>query len=222
MANGSFIHVVKSDGTVWSWGNNSSGTSVSFGAPEQVIGLVDVTSIGLGYSSVFALKADGTVSAWGSNMNGQLGNGSIQASRIPVEVIGVSDAVAIAENLPNSVYWNFVVLQDGTVKSWGHNGLGIRADGSNIFQPDPGQLSGLDDVTTVVGTSPNGTLSVYALRADNTVWAWGYNSDYQLGDGTNLSRSTPQRVVGIDNVVSLVSGAVSVHALRADGTVWSW
>lgn len=37
----------------------------------------------------------------------------------------------------------------------------------------------------------SGGYDTVALRADGTVWAWGYNECEQLGDGTNQSSKTP-------------------------------
>jgi alpha-tubulin suppressor-like RCC1 family protein len=34
-----------------------------------------------------------------------------------------------------------------------------------------------------------------AITSDGTVWAWGHNSDYQLGDGTTTDRNAPVQVI---------------------------
>jgi alpha-tubulin suppressor-like RCC1 family protein len=60
------------------------------------------------------------------------------------------------------------------------------------------------------------------LREDGTVWAWGINTYGQLGDGTTTSRTTPVRVVGLDNVAYLAAGMWHSLALKIDGTVWAW
>src|SRR3990172_8879010 len=62
-----------------------------------------------------------------------------------------------------------------------------------------------------------------ALKKDGTVWAWGSNSDGQLGDGTTINRSTPVQISGLTGV-STIAAAYSPHtvALMKDGTVWAW
>ena len=61
----------------------------------------------------------------------------------------------------------------------------------------------------------------YALMSDGTVWAWGFNNDGQLGDGTNESRSLPVQVP-ISGVKSIYATSFSCFALKDDGTVWAW
>ena len=78
---------LKSDGTVWAWGQNyygqlGNGTSDTYvnSVPSQVLGLSDVAMIATGYEHSVALKADGTVWAWGQNYYGQLGKGTTTGS----------------------------------------------------------------------------------------------------------------------------------------------
>ena len=66
-----------------------------------------------------------------------------------------------------------------------------------------------------------GVHSVYAVCADGTVYAWGENSEGQLGDGTRVSRSTPRKIAGLRDVVA-VAAWDAAYALKSDGTVWTW
>jgi len=83
LAGGVGFHVaLKSDGTVWSWGNNYYGelgnNSVTAASqyfaypPVQVSGLTGVIAVATGYYHSLALKSDGTVWAWGGDSYGQL------------------------------------------------------------------------------------------------------------------------------------------------------
>ncbi|AET66235.1 putative cell wall binding protein [Desulfosporosinus orientis DSM 765] len=63
-----------------------------------------------------------------------------------------------------------------------------------------------------------------AVDADGNVWAWGDNSEGQLGQGdvdTNPVVS-PVKVKGLTDVISVSAGGVHALALKADGTVWAW
>ena len=64
---------------------------------------------------------------------------------------------------------------------------------------------------------------VVALLADGSLRAWGENFQGQLGDGTNIDRSSPVVVTGIGGVVAIRAGSgADTLALRSDGTLWAW
>ncbi|WP_257449697.1 RCC1-like domain-containing protein [Archangium lipolyticum] len=61
------------------------------------------------------------------------------------------------------------------------------------------------------------------VRADGTVWGWGYNHHGQLGPATSEPRvRSPVKVTGLSGVTSVAAGGAYSLALRQDGTVWSW
>jgi len=57
---------------------------------------------------------------------------------------------------------------------------------------------------------------------DGKVWAWGYNNEGQLGDGSTLDRITPVQVSGLTDVSKIAAGSAHNFALKSDGTVWAW
>ena len=62
-----------------------------------------------------------------------------------------------------------------------------------------------------------------AVKADGTAWAWGDNSDGQLGDGTQTPSALPIQVAGMGDVVAIAAGELRFSvAVKADGTVWGW
>ena len=62
-----------------------------------------------------------------------------------------------------------------------------------------------------------------ALKADGTLWAWGYGTNGQLGDGTTAVRTTPiQEATGANDWVAVDAGKYHTVALKADGTLWAW
>jgi gliding motility-associated-like protein len=65
-----------------------------------------------------------------------------------------------------------------------------------------------------------GNGSVLYICEDSTVSAIGNNSNYQLGDGTNINRYFPVKVKGLHNVIGV--NAVSSLALLSDSTLWQW
>ena len=61
-----------------------------------------------------------------------------------------------------------------------------------------------------------------ALKDDGTVWTWGYNSNGQLGDGTEKNKNAPVRAGELGNIVDMNAGLYHTVALEDDGTVWTW
>jgi hypothetical protein len=96
---------LKSDGTVWAWGNNfygelGDGTTTHRSSPVQVIGLTGVVAVDGGYCYSLALKSDGTVWAWGWNYIGRLGDGTMTDRSSPVQVLGFAPSITTASPLP--------------------------------------------------------------------------------------------------------------------------
>src|SRR5437879_5108552 len=66
-----------------------------------------------------------------------------------------------------------------------------------------------------------------SARAQGTVWAWGFNQNGQLGNGTYTTTSpygidTPGTISGLTGVTAIAGGYLYRLALKSDGTVWAW
>ncbi|MGM1064140.1 RCC1 domain-containing protein [Saccharothrix sp. Mg75] len=141
-SDGDNAYALRSDGTAWAWGQNSSG---ELGAatpqgnwsrvPVQVTGLTGVVSIDGGANSAHAVTSDGAVWAWGVHHRGELGTGtpcpepsSPCVSRVPVRVAGLTGPVVVDGGAGTVL----AVKPDGAVWSWGGNGHdGNLGDGTS-------------------------------------------------------------------------------------------
>jgi len=84
---------------------------------------------------------------------------------------------------------------------------------------------GATPVTAAFTATPMVVCGAYfsaALKSDGTVWAWGKNSDGQLGDGTMVHRTTPVQVRSLSGITAIAAGYDHSLALKSDGTVWAW
>lgn len=178
-------YAVKSDGTVWSWGNYSSRDWAGSGSivPRQMPNLDNIIAIASGASSTYVIKSDGTVWAWGQNYDGELGNNSTTNSTYPVSVSNLGSVTAITAGS----HTGYALKSDGTVWAWGFNDRGQLGDGSITNSTTPVQVLGLDSVVAIAADVNLG----YALKSDGSVWAWGYNDFGDLGDITTKNSLVP-------------------------------
>ncbi len=211
---------LKDNGTVWAWGNNSSGqlgngTTTASTTPGQVSSLTNMTAIAAGQLHTAALKSDGTVWTWGSNAYGQLGNASNTQATLPVQVVSAANMTAITAGASHTV----ALKNDGTVWAWGSNAYGQLGNSTVINSTVPVQVTGLAGVTAIAA----GANHTIALKSDGTVWTWGYNSNGQLGVNNNNALSTsPVQAIGLGSVTAIAGGTTHTVALKSDGTVWAW
>jgi alpha-tubulin suppressor-like RCC1 family protein len=95
-------YALRSDGTVWAWGDGGygqlgNGQTSGSETPVQVSGISTAVAVSAGEDDGYAVLRDGTVAAWGRDASGQLGNdASLTNSPVPVAVAGLSGATAVA------------------------------------------------------------------------------------------------------------------------------
>ncbi|CAB4124388.1 Regulator of chromosome condensation, RCC1 [uncultured Caudovirales phage] len=191
-----FASGVKLDGTLWTWGNNQygvlgAGTTVNRSSPQTVAGGgTNWKSVSCGYTHASGLKSDGTIWTWGRNTNGQLGDGTTLDRSSPVTTSGGGTTW---KQVSSGAYFCSALKYDGTIWTWGYNLNGSLGNNAITNSSSPGTISG--GGTTWKSISVGGR-NVCALKTDNTLWIWGFNSVGQLGDGTTLDKSSPVTTSG--------------------------
>ena len=91
---------IRTDGTLWTWGNNGNGelglnNTTEYSSPKQVPGTTWRTVQG-GQDSMMATKTDGTLWAWGSNSYGSLGQNNRTNESSPKQITGTDWGKQIA------------------------------------------------------------------------------------------------------------------------------
>jgi alpha-tubulin suppressor-like RCC1 family protein len=109
---------------------------------------------------------------------------------------------------------------DSTFWCWGLNNygqLGIPNSGSNSIN-----LITYFGNSTVWREIVAGDFYTMGIKQNGTLWAWGNNEDYRLGDGTNTNRLTPVQIGNGQNWKHVFSGSYNTFATKQDGTLWAW
>lgn len=214
--------VLTSSGGVRCWGSNHNGelgngrTSDAAGpGPVDVAGLSSgVIAIAAGGMHTCALTSGGGVKCWGYNMYGQLGNGAMTDSSVPVDVVGLSSGVTAI-----SVGWSHTcaITSGGGVKCWGNNLYGWVGDGTTTDRSVPVDVVGLGRGISAVAT---GTLHTCALTTGGGVKCWGYG---QSDDATVIARPVPADVRDLGSgVTAIAAGLDRTCAVTSDGGVTCW
>ncbi len=154
------------------------------------------------------------VVGWGQNEFGQLGDGNVLQSDVPVPASGLDFVTAVAAGRRHSL----ALLSNGTVMAWGEGGSGQLGNGEAESSDVPVAVEGLGHVTAIAA----GANQSLALLSNGTVMAWGGNESGQLGDGNTTESDVPMAVKGLTGVTAIAAGGEHSLALLSDGKVMAW
>lgn len=203
------IAVVKSDGTVQTWGDSSTGQR------SVPAGLSGVTALDGSDTFYLALKSDGTVVAWGDNTSGQC---DVPAGLSGVTAIAAGDSHALA------------LKEDGTVVAWGKNTFGqcdipagladvtaIAAGKNHSVAMQSGGVFAWGNNNAGQTDVPESSLPSEALGACTAIAAGASISMGLQEDGTAVAWGA--KSARIADATAIAAGDMSGIALKSDGTV---
>ena len=229
---------LKSDGTVWSSGENSEGrlgdgtTTNRTGAVQvmktSVESLNGVSSISGGYFHSVFLKNDGSIFTVGLNADGQLGDSTYSNRIFPVQVQDSLGNIISTGRQIDAGGWHTVILdKDGTVWNVGRNQFGQLGDGTITKRNNPIKVSlsngNLFDQVISISAKANQTI---LIKDNGTIWGIGKNTDGRLGNGSTSNKSRPESFVDaqglpVTDVISCSSGNMQTIYLKVNGSLWS-
>jgi alpha-tubulin suppressor-like RCC1 family protein len=219
---------IKTDGTLWSWGENSYGqlglgNRTAYSSPKQVGSLTNWSNISGGLYSCIALKTDGTIWTWGYNVDGRLGLNNTTNYSSPKQIGSLTNWLKIFSGYASG----FGIKTDGALWAWGRNGVGQLGIGNTANNSSPIQVGALTTWSSVASAAGGSSANAFTLstKTDGTLWAWGVNVYGQLGLGTSgaYSRySSPVQVGSLTTWSSVAAGSFSTFAITSGGALWAW
>jgi alpha-tubulin suppressor-like RCC1 family protein len=175
------------------------------------------TAVNSGSFHNIAKKSNGSLWVWGAGAFGQLGNtGSVDVNS-PIQLsTGFNWQVFKASNINT-----FAVKTDGTLWGTGSNVAGSMGTGTTQeYYPSLTQIGTANNWKTI---APSDYFTI-AMKTDNTIWGWGQNDGYQMGNSSCCSdQLTPIQIsTATDWKMIATSKVNNTFAIKTNGTLWCW
>ena len=208
---------IKSNGTLWVTGynygiaGNSSILPPTIYSPVQVGTATNWASVACGVYNWIAIKTDGTMWACGYNAFGTLGTNDAVSRSSPVQ-IGVGQTWS---KISMGYYDSYGITTSNTLWSWGYNTSGQSGRNTTAVQYAPLQVGSQSDWSEIKCQQ----YTVLGLRG-SSLYVWGEGGNGQIGDGQQISRSSPVQIAG--TWTKIASTDYASYGIKTDGTLWAW
>ena len=207
---GGYLMAIKTDGTLWTWGNNGYG---QLGINNTANRSIPVTTfaggndwkiVGGGYNHTTAIKTDGSLWVWGRNAQGQLGTNDLTQRNTPVTTFVGGNTWKTIGNLNGATEATAAIKTDGTLWVWGQGRrIGVN-DLNNRSIPVTTFAGGTNWKSASIGRS-----NMVAIKTDGSLWVTGESSNLYGNNNSQISYTPVTAAGGTSNwkQVSLNSGA---------------
>ena len=213
---------VTTNGVAYAWGIGTGGvkgdniTECRI-TPVAVCGGLIFSQISTGRDHTLGITTSGIAYAWGTNGVGQLGDDTITAKCTPIAVCGGLTFSQISAGNQFSLG----ITTTGVAYGWGTNATGQLGDNTIVSKRTPVAVcGGLTFSQLSAGRGSSG----FSLGITTTgiAYAWGVNTNGQLGDNSITSRITPVAVCGGLTFSQISAGGSHSLGITTTGIAYAW
>jgi alpha-tubulin suppressor-like RCC1 family protein len=224
-AGGDFTAAIKTDGTLWTWGNGGNGRlgnaqTTNRSTPVTTFaGGTNWKQVSSGRDHTAAIKTDGTLWTWGAGVDNSFASSPLLGTN------DTTDRSTPVTTFAGGTNWKQVsaggfhtsaIKTDGTLWVWGNGASGRLGNANVINRSTPvTTFAGGNNWKQVDCTAP-GTNHTAAIKTDGTLWTWGYGGSGRLGNAQTTNRSTPiTTFAGGTNWKQVSTGTFHTAAVQA-------
>ncbi|MDF1618322.1 hypothetical protein P0N36_12705 [Petrocella sp. FN5] len=212
---------ITENGDLYAWGYNEMGqvgngmeaySQDSQTTPVKV--LSNVVSVTSSITNTAAITTSGDLYSWGENGYGQIGNGATKVQTSPVKVLS-----NVASFTTDNGATAAAITTNGDLYCWGYNNEGQVGNNKSKGEEtgtlmDERQTTPVKVLSNVVSAIIDGHVAA-SVTQNGDLYCWGYNFDYQVGNGLRTNQLTPFKAL---TGIRLAASAPSVPAITATPT----
>ena len=175
------------------------------------------TTFSGGEAHFVSKKTDGTLWGWGWGDWGQLATTNYNEFT-PVQIGTTSDWQIVQAGPQNT----FAIKNNGTLWGCGSNYQGCLGIGSAAINSYA--LAQIGSATNWIKVAPSSAFTI-ALKTNGTLWGWGENNNYEMGNGTCCANQLTPIQIGTDTdwvKIAVTNFSDTGFAIKSNGTLWGW
>jgi len=221
--NNSSAIALKTDGTVWSWGNGKSTTNLlgyplttstpTVVSPIQVGTISTATQLGLGCDSLGAYFDGSSLYTWGATPFNGLNRIITYSSPVQIGALNYWRSLSVGNG------FSLAIGRMGALYSWGGTNSVGQLGTTGWIQSDAVQIGSSTQWRSV--SAANSTAA--AIRSNGSLWTWGSAANGALGNSTTTPNlGSPAQVGALTNWKSISCGTDFTLAIKSDSSLWAF